>query len=246
MLSVEIISDFLVSPEAKVEEHAGDRATRRASAGRMTATAAQLAPSRRAGGRSTTAPARNAALPAQQDKIFCFRVGVRQLRPLHDPAAQPAAARPVAVAIGFAVAFALRSSPIASAGWSRLHRGATGVLYTIPSLAFIFLLLPITGLGWTTAIIVLSVYTLQIIYRNIVAGLSNVPSGQQGRRARDGNDRAPVALAGRAAAGPARDHRRAADRDGIDGRDLDPDGLRERQHARRARSTSRSTSRPTS
>ena len=51
----------------------------------------------------------------------------------------------------------------------------TGVLYTIPSLAFIFLLLPITGLGWTTAIIVLSVYTLQIIYRNIVAGLANVP-----------------------------------------------------------------------
>jgi osmoprotectant transport system permease protein len=49
------------------------------------------------------------------------------------------------------------------------------VLYTIPSLAFIFLLLPITGLGWTTAIIVLSVYTLQIIYRNTVAGLANVP-----------------------------------------------------------------------
>ena len=43
------------------------------------------------------------------------------------------------------------------------------------SLAFIFLLLPITGLGWTTAIIVLTVYTLQIIYRNIVAGLANVP-----------------------------------------------------------------------
>src|SRR5213078_144614 len=28
---------------------------------------------------------------------------------------------------------------------------------------------------WTTAIIVLSVYTLQIIYRNTVAGLANVP-----------------------------------------------------------------------
>jgi osmoprotectant transport system permease protein len=53
--------------------------------------------------------------------------------------------------------------------------GATGILYTIPSIAFIFLLLPITGLGTKTAIIVLSVYTLQIIYRNIVAGLANVP-----------------------------------------------------------------------
>ena len=53
--------------------------------------------------------------------------------------------------------------------------GATGVLYTIPSLAFFFLLLPITGRGTDTAIIALTAYTLQIIYRNIVAGLANVP-----------------------------------------------------------------------
>jgi osmoprotectant transport system permease protein len=52
---------------------------------------------------------------------------------------------------------------------------ATGVLYTIPSLAFFFLLLPITGLGRDTAIVVLAAYTLQIIYRNTVLGLANVP-----------------------------------------------------------------------
>ena len=50
--------------------------------------------------------------------------------------------------------------------------GATGVLYTIPSIAFFFLLLPITGRGSDTAIIALTAYTLQIIYRNIVAGLA--------------------------------------------------------------------------
>jgi osmoprotectant transport system permease protein len=50
------------------------------------------------------------------------------------------------------------------------------VLYTIPSVAFFFLLLPFTGRGRDTAIIALSVYTLQIIYRNTILGLDNVPS----------------------------------------------------------------------
>jgi osmoprotectant transport system permease protein len=52
----------------------------------------------------------------------------------------------------------------------------TGVLYTIPSIAFFFLLLPITGRGNVTAVIALTAYTLQILYRNIVAGLANVPA----------------------------------------------------------------------
>jgi osmoprotectant transport system permease protein len=54
--------------------------------------------------------------------------------------------------------------------------GATGVLYTIPSIAFFFLLLPITGRGRTTAIIALTAFTLQIIYRNTITGLNNVPA----------------------------------------------------------------------
>jgi osmoprotectant transport system permease protein len=53
--------------------------------------------------------------------------------------------------------------------------GLTGILYTLPSLAVFFLLLPITGRGSTTAIIALTAYTLQIIFRNIVLGLQNVP-----------------------------------------------------------------------
>ena len=82
----------------------------------------------------------------------------------------------IAVAIGFAVAFTMALLSHGRRWLVPTFTGATGILYTIPSLAFIFLLLPITGLGWTTAIIVLSVYTLQIIYRNIVAGLANVPA----------------------------------------------------------------------
>ena len=53
--------------------------------------------------------------------------------------------------------------------------GLTGILYTVPSVAFFFLLLPITGRGGDTAIIALTAYTLQIIYRNIIVGLHNVP-----------------------------------------------------------------------
>jgi osmoprotectant transport system permease protein len=82
----------------------------------------------------------------------------------------------VSVAIGFAIAFVL-------ALVARRRRwlvgpvvGLTGVLYTLPSLAVFFLLLPITGRGSTTAIIALTAYTLQIIFRNIVLGLANVPA----------------------------------------------------------------------
>jgi len=53
---------------------------------------------------------------------------------------------------------------------------STGILYTIPSIAFFFLLLPITGRGNVTAVIALTAYTLQILYRNIIAGLANVPA----------------------------------------------------------------------
>lgn len=81
----------------------------------------------------------------------------------------------ITVSLGFTIAMAL-------ALFSHRRRwlvppitGLTGALYTIPSIAFFFLLLPITGRGNVTAVIALTAYTLQIIYRNIVTGLANVP-----------------------------------------------------------------------
>lgn len=50
----------------------------------------------------------------------------------------------------------------------------TAAVLTIPSLALFVLFLPITGLGITTAIIVLTVYTLYTVLRNTVAGLRSV------------------------------------------------------------------------
>lgn len=64
----------------------------------------------------------------------------------------------------------------------RLYAGVlvtTGVLYTIPSLAAFSLLLPLTGLSRTTAIIPLAAYCLLILVRNIVTGLEQVPADVQ-------------------------------------------------------------------
>jgi osmoprotectant transport system permease protein len=79
------------------------------------------------------------------------------------------------VTLGFVVAFALallahRHRPLVAP-----ITQITGVLYTIPSLAFFFLLLPITGRGNATALIALTAYTLLILFRNIVDGLDGVP-----------------------------------------------------------------------
>lgn len=57
--------------------------------------------------------------------------------------------------------------------------GSTGILYTIPSIALFLLLLPISGRGTTTAVIGLTLYNLQIVYRNLVVGLSNVPDSSK-------------------------------------------------------------------
>jgi osmoprotectant transport system permease protein len=53
--------------------------------------------------------------------------------------------------------------------------GVTGAIYTIPSLALLGFLVPITGLGTTTAEIALVGYTLLILVRNTVTGLNGVP-----------------------------------------------------------------------
>ena len=58
----------------------------------------------------------------------------------------------------------------------------TAFLYTIPSIAAFEILLPITGITWTTVEIPLVAYTLLILFRNILAGLRGVPD----RRPRGG------------------------------------------------------------
>ena len=81
-------------------------------------------------------------------------------------------------------------------------------------------------------VIALTAYTLQIIFRNIITGLNNVPAEAQRRRPRRRSDRPPAPVAGRAAARAARHHRRAADRHHQHGRARHAGGLRRRRRPR--------------
>jgi osmoprotectant transport system permease protein len=82
----------------------------------------------------------------------------------------------VSVAIGFAIAFALALLAHRRRWLTGPIVQVTGILYTLPSVAVFFLLLPLTGRGNTTAIIALVAYTLLILFRNFIAGFDNVPA----------------------------------------------------------------------
>ncbi len=82
----------------------------------------------------------------------------------------------VPVVIGFAIAFALALLAHRRQWLVGPVTAFTGALYTIPSVAFFFLLQPLTGLGNTTAIVALVCYTLLIIFRNVITGLRAVPA----------------------------------------------------------------------
>jgi osmoprotectant transport system permease protein len=82
----------------------------------------------------------------------------------------------VSVAIGFAIAFGLALLAHRRRWLAPPITQITGVLYTLPSVALFFLLLPLTGRGDTTAIIALVAYTLLILFRNIMEGFENVPA----------------------------------------------------------------------
>jgi len=82
----------------------------------------------------------------------------------------------VAVAIGFVIAFALGIMAHRRRWLVTPVTGITGVLFTIPSLAlFAVLVTSPLGFGFLTGVIPLVLYTLQIIFRNVVAGLEGVP-----------------------------------------------------------------------
>jgi osmoprotectant transport system permease protein len=81
----------------------------------------------------------------------------------------------IAVSIGFVIAFAAALVAYRYGWFDTPFTIFSGFLYTIPSLALFQLLVPITGLTWTSAEIALVSYTLLILFRNILTGLQGVP-----------------------------------------------------------------------
>jgi osmoprotectant transport system permease protein len=80
------------------------------------------------------------------------------------------------VLIGFAISMALAIIAHRRRWLTGPITTVTGIFFAIPSVAAFFLLQPITGLGYTTAMVALVSYTLLIIFRNITTGLRNVPA----------------------------------------------------------------------
>ncbi|MEX0620290.1 MAG: ABC transporter permease [Solirubrobacterales bacterium] len=111
----------------------------------------------------------------EDNKLFCPGWVVENADRYVDPTLQHVVLVVSAVVAGFLIAFSLAVLAHRHHWLSSPFLAATGVLYTIPSISFFFLLLPITGRGAVTAIIALTAFTLQIIFRNMTTGLRNVP-----------------------------------------------------------------------
>jgi osmoprotectant transport system permease protein len=120
--------------------------------------------------------ATNPPCQAQDNKlIFCANWAIHNLDRYESPAVQHLILVLASVALGFAIAFGLVLLSHRRRWLQEPLIAITGVLYTVPSIAFFMLLLPVTGFGKDTAIIALSAFNLQIIYRNVLTGLANVP-----------------------------------------------------------------------
>jgi osmoprotectant transport system permease protein len=117
----------------------------------------------------------NLACQASETHLFCWDWAKDNLHRYGTPTLQQFELVIISVLIGFVIAFTLA---VIAHRYRPLRfplLAGTGILFAIPSISFFLLLLPITGRGRETAIVALSAYTLQIIYRNVISGLDNVP-----------------------------------------------------------------------
>ncbi len=87
------------------------------------------------------------------------------------------------VIVGVVLAWSLAVAALITLAIRRSRRAedavlqVLGALYSVPSLALFSLLIPFTGLGLTSATIVMVAYNQFLLVRNIVEGLNGVDSG---------------------------------------------------------------------
>jgi osmoprotectant transport system permease protein len=82
----------------------------------------------------------------------------------------------IAIAVGFVIAF---TAALVAYRYSRFElpfANLSALFYTIPSIAFFQIMVPVTGIGWFTIEIALVSYTLLILFRNTLTGLREVPA----------------------------------------------------------------------
>ncbi len=82
----------------------------------------------------------------------------------------------IAVAIGLVISFVAALVAYRHERFEMPFANVASLFYTIPSIAFFQIMVPITGIGWTSILIALVSYTLLILFRNILTGLREVPA----------------------------------------------------------------------
>jgi osmoprotectant transport system permease protein len=81
----------------------------------------------------------------------------------------------IALGIGFLIAFAAALIAYRYSRFELPFANVSALFYTIPSIAFFQIMVPITGIGWLSIEIALVSYTLLILFRNTLTGLKEVP-----------------------------------------------------------------------
>ena len=82
----------------------------------------------------------------------------------------------IAIGIGFVIAFAAALIAYRWDWFELPFANVSALFYTIPSIAFFQIMVPITGIGWLSIEIALVSYTLLILFRNTLTGLREVPA----------------------------------------------------------------------
>jgi osmoprotectant transport system permease protein len=82
----------------------------------------------------------------------------------------------IAISIGFVIAFGAALIAFRYERFELPFANLSALFYTIPSIAFFQIMVPITGIGWLSIEIALVSYTLLILFRNTLTGLREVPT----------------------------------------------------------------------
>jgi osmoprotectant transport system permease protein len=82
----------------------------------------------------------------------------------------------IAIGIGFVIAFGAALIAFRYERFELPFANLSALFYTIPSIAFFQIMVPITGIGWLSIEIALVSYTLLILFRNTLTGLREVPA----------------------------------------------------------------------
>lgn len=81
----------------------------------------------------------------------------------------------IAIVVGFVLAFAAALIAHRHRRFELPFANLSALFYTVPSIAFFQIMVPVTGLGLLSIEIALVSYTLLVLFRNILTGLREVP-----------------------------------------------------------------------